>query len=45
MGDRRIENGMRLRVVKLDFDCESLLPLLEQARSQAEHLLQQIPAS
>ena len=42
--DRRIENGLRLIVANLDFDHESLLPLLEQARSQVEQLLQQIPA-
>lgn len=44
LGDRRIENGLRLIVVNLDFDHESLLPLLEQARLQVEQLLQQIPA-
>jgi hypothetical protein len=42
--DRRIENGLRLIVANLDFDHESLLPLLDQARSQVEQLLQQIPA-
>jgi hypothetical protein len=42
--DRRIENGLRLIVVNLDFDHESLLPLLESARLQVEQLLQQIPA-
>jgi len=44
LGDRRVENGLRLIVANLDFDHESLLPLLEQARSQVEQLLQQIPA-
>jgi len=43
-GDRRIENGLRLIVVNLDFDDNSLLPLLEAARFQVEQLLQQIPA-
>jgi hypothetical protein len=42
--DRGIENGLRLIVVNLDFDHESLLPLFELARSQVELLLQQIPA-
>ncbi len=42
--DRRVENGLRLIVANLDFDHESLLPLLNQARSQVEQLLQQIPA-
>ncbi|MCJ7451040.1 MAG: hypothetical protein MUO39_01000 [Steroidobacteraceae bacterium] len=44
LGDRRIENGLRLIVLNLDFDHESLLPLLERAKSQVEQLLQQIPA-
>lgn len=44
LGDRRIENGLRLLVANLDFDDESLLPLLGAARSQVEQLLQQIPA-
>jgi hypothetical protein len=43
-GDRRIENGLRLIVVNLDLDHESLLPLLESAKVQVEQLLQQIPA-
>jgi len=42
--DRRVENGLRLIVANLDFDHQSLLPLLNQARSQVEQLLQQIPA-
>jgi uncharacterized membrane protein YqjE len=45
LGDRRIENGLRLIVVNLDPDRESLLALLEKAESQVEQLLQQIPAS
>lgn len=44
LGDRRIENGLRLIVANLDFDHESLLPQLELARLQVEQLLQQIPA-
>lgn len=42
--ERRVENGLRLIVVNLDFDHESLLPLLDIAKSQVEQLLQQIPA-
>ena len=44
LGDRRIENGLRLIVVNLDLDHESLLPLLESAKVQVEQLLKQIPA-
>jgi hypothetical protein len=44
LGDHRIENGLRLIVVNLDFDDESLLSLLERAKFQVEQLLQQIPA-
>lgn len=44
LGDRRVENGLRLIVANLDFDHESLLPQLERARLQVEQLLQQIPA-
>jgi hypothetical protein len=44
LGDRRVENGLRLIVVNLDFDHESLLPQLERARLQVEQLLHQIPA-
>jgi hypothetical protein len=43
LGDRRVENGLRLIVVNLDSDHESFLPLLESARQQVEQLLQQIP--
>jgi hypothetical protein len=45
LGDRRVENGLRLIVANLDFDDGSLLPLLERAEFQVEQLLQQIPAS
>lgn len=45
LGDRRIENGLRLIVVNLDLDQEGLLAELELARSQVERLLQQIPVS
>lgn len=44
LGDRRVENGLRLILANLDLDHESLLPRLELARSQVERLLQQIPA-
>jgi len=44
LGDRRIENGLRLIVANLDYDDESLVPLLEAARSRVEQWLQQIPA-
>jgi len=44
LGDRRVENGLRLIVANLDLDHESLLPRLELARSQVEQLLRQIPA-
>jgi len=44
LGDRRIENGLRLIGANLDLDHESLLPQLELARSQVEQLLQKIPA-
>ena len=44
LGDRRVENGLRLIVANLDFDHESLLPRLELARAQVEQLLQKIPA-
>lgn len=43
LGDRRVQNGLRLIVVNLDSDHESFLPLLESARQQVEQLLQQIP--
>jgi hypothetical protein len=44
LGDRRIENGLRLIGANLDLDHESLLPQLELARYQVEQLLQKIPA-
>jgi hypothetical protein len=44
LGDRRIENGLRLIVANLDFDDESLLPLLQRVRFPVEQLLPQIPA-
>ena len=40
----RVETGLRLIAANLDFDHESLLPLVDQARSQVEQLLRQIPA-
>ena len=44
MRDRRVQNGLRLIVVNLDSDRESLLPLLEMAKTQVVQLLRQIPA-
>lgn len=44
LGDRTIENGLRLIVVNLDFDHEALLPQLELAKFHVEQPLQQIPA-
>jgi hypothetical protein len=44
LGDRKVENGIRLIVANLDLDQESLLAWLGKARSQVEQLLQQIPA-
>ena len=42
--DRRVQNGLRPIVVNLDSDRESLLPLLEMAKTQVVQLLRQIPA-
>jgi len=44
LGDRRIENGLRLVVINLDIEGEGLLAQLKQVRSQVEQLLQLIPA-
>jgi len=44
LGDRRIENGLRLVVVNLDPEGKGLLTELELARSQVEQLVQLIPA-
>jgi len=44
LGDRRIENGVRLVVVNLDPEGEGLLAQLELVRHQVEQLLQLIPA-
>jgi hypothetical protein len=44
LGDRRIENGLRLVVVNLNPEGKGLLAELELARSQVERLLQLIPA-
>jgi hypothetical protein len=44
LDDRSIERRPKPQVINLDFSHESLLPLLELAKSHVEQLLQQIPA-
>jgi len=44
LGDRRIENGLRLVVINLGIEGKGLLAQLKLVRSQVEQLLQLIPA-